>query len=363
VTAQLIGAEDGSNLWSQRYDRELEDVFAVQDEIAAAIASALRVKLSATPRHTVNVAAYEAFLKGKHHWARLTPDALERSREYYEQAVALDPGFALARNALAEHFFALTANGLLEPREMIPLARKWALEALQIDPMLAEPHALLGLLAATVTYDWAEAATRFQLATARQPITPYVRWLHGQYLMQIGRSGEAVSEMERMLHEDPLHMLCRSQLSGCLHAIGRRADASRHLRQVLEIDENFWVANFYRAIAGALDGLLPEARVAAERAYSLMPRDMNAGLLAGILSRDGDSTRAESLLVHLQDSETYGVPMGWFAYYLARLDFDRAATWIEKAVEQHDQRSAYGLPYLRSTPRWPALAKKLNWPA
>src|SRR5262245_5698636 len=110
--------------------------------------------------------------------------------------------------------------------------------------------------------------------------------------MQIGRSDEAVNEMDRMLHEDPLHVLCRSQLSGCLYAIGRRADASRHLRQVLEIDENFWVANFYRAIAGALDGLVPEARVAAERAYSLMPRDMNAGLLAGILARDGDSTRA-----------------------------------------------------------------------
>ena len=364
VTAQLVGAVDGRHVWSQRYDRELEDVFAVQDEIAAAIADALRVKLSATPRNLVNVAAYEAYLKGKHHWARLTPEALERSREYYELAVALDPGFALARNALAEHFFALTANGLVVPQEVIPIARQRALEALQIDPALAEPHALLGLIAATVTYDWPEAASRFQLATVRHPVTPYVRWLHGQYLNQIGRSDEAVDEMERMLRQDPLHVLCRSQLSGCLHAMGRRDDASRHLRQVLEIDEDFWVAHWYRAISGALDGVLPEARIAAERAYSLMPTDMNAGLLAGILSREGDSRRAEALLVDLREGgDGYGMPMAWFTYHLARLEIDQAAASIEKAIEQHDQRAAYGLPYLRTMSRWPALAKKLNLPA
>ena len=363
VTAQLIGSEDGSPLWSQRYDRELEDVFGVQDEIAAAIAGALRVKLSATPRHTVNVAAYEAFLKGKHHWTRLTPDALERSRAYYEQAVALDGGFALARHALAEHYFALTANGLRPSQEIIPLVRKWAVEALEIDPSLAEPHALLGLLAATVEYDWSEAANRLQLAMSRGPVTPYVHWFHGQYLTQIGRLHEAVDEMESMLHADPLHVLCRSQLSGTLHAMGRRADASRQLQQVLEIDNDFWVGHWYHAIFSTLDGTLADARAAAERAYSLMPNDMNAGLLAGIVSREGDSTRAEALLMRLQSGETYGVPMGWFTYHLARLEIDQATASIEKAIEQHDQRAAYGLPYLRPMPQWPALAKKLNWPA
>ena len=364
VTSQLISAADGSHLWSQRYDRELEDVFAVQDEIAAAIAGALRVKLSATPRRSVNVAAYEAFLKGKHHWARLTPDALARSRECYEQAVALDPSFALARHALAEHFFALTANGLMPSQEVIPLVRTWALEALEIDPELAEPHALLGLLAATVVYDWPESASRLQLAMSHEPVTPYVRWFHGLYLMQIGRLHEAVDEMERMLHEDPLHVLCRSQLSGCLYALGRRADASRQLQQVLEIDEDFWVAHWYRALSGALDGALAEARTAAERAYSLMPKEMNAGLLAGILSREGDSRRAEALLVDLREGgDGYGMPMAWFTYHLARLEMDQAAASIEKAIEQHDQRAAYGLPYLRTMSRWPALAKKLNLPA
>jgi serine/threonine-protein kinase len=362
VTAQLISAADGSHLWSQRFDRQLEDVFAVQDEIAEAIARALRVKLSATPRQIVNVAAYEAFLKGKHHWARLTPDALERSREYYEQAVALDPGFAMARHALAEHYFALTANGLKPSREVIPLVRKWAIEALQIDPTLAEPHALLGLLAATVEYDWSEAARQFHLAMTREPVTPYVRWFHGQYLTQIGRLHEAVDEMERMLDEDPLHVLCRSQLSGSLYAIGRRADASRQLQQALEIDEDFWVAHWYRAISEVLEGALSEARAAAERAYSLMTNDMNAGLLAGIASREGDLTRAKALLMRLQHGETYGVPMGWFVYHLARLDFDQAAVSLEMAIEQHDQRATYGIPYLRMSSRWLTLAKKLNWP-
>jgi hypothetical protein len=128
----------------------------------------------------------------------------------------------------------------------------------------------------------------------------------------------------------------------------------------LEIDEDFWVAHWYRAISGALEGALVDARLAAERAYSLMTNEMNAGLLAGIVSREGDSTRADALLVRLQHGETYGVPMGWFMYHLARLDFDQAAASIEEAIEQHDQRATYGLPYLRSTSRWPALAKKLN---
>ena len=226
VTAQLIAASDGSHLWSRRYDRELADVFAVQDEIAAAITEALQVKLAVTPRkHTPKMAAYEAFLKGRHHWAKLTPESLELSRNFYEQAVALDPQFALARNALAEHFLALAANGLMLGTEAAPLVRSGALDALTIDSSLAESHALLGILAAFVDHDCQEALRQFQLATAHQPVSPYVRWLHGQFLGHVRKYDEAIQQLQQALQADPLHLLCRSHLAQCLRVAGNREAA------------------------------------------------------------------------------------------------------------------------------------------
>ncbi|HEY7189025.1 MAG TPA: protein kinase, partial [Vicinamibacterales bacterium] len=222
VTAQLIDAEDGCHLWSERYDRELTDVFAIQDEIAAAIAEALQMKLAVAPRPYIpNLAAYEAFLQGRHHWAKLTPESFARSRECFERAVALDPQFAAARSALAEHFFALAANGLMPLHEATPLARAGALGALEIDPLLPDAHALLGLLAVFNDYDWTEAARRFQLALKHQPVPPRIRWLHGQYLAAIGEYRAAIAALTLALQDDPLHLLCRTHLAGFLHEAGQ----------------------------------------------------------------------------------------------------------------------------------------------
>ena len=364
VTAQLITADDGSHLWSQRYDRELKDVFAVQDEIAAAIAAALQVKLAIElRRHTPNLAAYEAYLKGRHYWAKLTPESLARSRDYYKQAVALDPQFALARNALAEHFFALAANGHVPGSEVIPQACAGALAALSIDPALAEARALLGVVAAFYDYDWNEAERQFRLAAAREPVLPYVRWLHGQYLQQIGRLREAAEELERVLQDDPLHLLCRSHFAGCLYAMGRFAEASSQVGQVLEIDENFGIAHWYLSIFQALDGKVAQAAASAEKAYCLRPWDPAVvGLVAEAAARKGDAPRTELLLTRLKPAESYGAPLGWAVYHLVRRETDLAVEWAAKAIDQHDCRVAYLLPYLRSSPRWPALAEMMNLP-
>jgi serine/threonine-protein kinase len=363
VTAQLIAAVDGSHVWSQRYDRELEDVFAVQDEIATAIAEALQVRLSAGPRrYTPNLAAYEAFLKGRHHWAKLTPDSLARSRECYEQAVALDPQFALARTALAEHFFALTANGLMPGREAIPRVRAGALAALEIAPALAEAHALLGVLAATVEYDWNEAARRFHLATAREPVLPYARWMRGQSLSVLGRFREAAEEMERALQEDPLHHLCRSQFADCLHAVGRCVEASQQIRQVLEIDERFWVAHWYLATFQAVEGELTAALRSAETAYSLVSSTATAGLFAGILTRSGEAARAEAVMAQFGSPESYGMPVGWALYKLFSMDTNEATEWLEKAIEQRDCRIIFLLRHFRGCARWPEVADMMNLP-
>ena len=162
VTAQLILAADGTHLWSQRYDREMADIFAVQDEIAAAIAGALKLKLNPTPeRRMPSVPAYEAYLRYRSYQWQFTPEASRRSRECLEQALALDPEFALPYVGLADYHFALGTVGRFPSAEAMPRARELASRALEVDPDLPEAHAMLGLVNGQYDYDWAEAERRF----------------------------------------------------------------------------------------------------------------------------------------------------------------------------------------------------------
>src|SRR5580658_519745 len=148
VSAQLVNAADGYHLWSERYDAEMADVFAVQDEIASAIASALKLKLSAeldNRRHVPTLPAFEALLKGRHYQFDGTREGIERSKEYFENAIALDPEYALAHAALASYFWSLAFNGLQPARDVMGLAHTEALKALDLDPSLPEALAALGV--------------------------------------------------------------------------------------------------------------------------------------------------------------------------------------------------------------------------
>lgn len=363
VTAQLIAAADGSHLWSQRYDRELEDVFAVQDEIAVAIAGALEVKLARRPRaHVPDMAAYEAYLKGRHYWAKLTPEALAQSRACFERAVAIDPQFAAAHSDLGEHFFALAANGIVPAPEAIPLARKGLLAALEVDPALPEAHALLGAIAFHHDYDADEAARRFRSALALEPTPPRIRWMYGQYLHSFGRIGEAVEQLELALRGDPLHLLCRAHLSSVLHEAGRHEEGVAQIGSVLEIDPDYGVANWYLAVFHVLDGRVAEARVPAERAHDLRPWDtLSKGLRAGIVAREGDTARATSLLAELQHNG-YGTAVGRALYHLVRLENDRCAEAMIQAIGERDPRVQVLVPFVRPTPQWPILARMMNLP-
>jgi tetratricopeptide (TPR) repeat protein len=193
-----------------------------------------------------------------------------------------------------------------------------------------------------------------------QPVPPRIRWLYGQYLSAIGKDRAAIEEVELALHEDPLHLLCRCHLAGYLNAVGKRADAIRQVNHVLEIDERFGIAYWCLAMFQALEGTLGEARASAERAYSLMPWEKSAaGFLGGLAARDGDTARAESLLAQLAP----GMYLAWATYHLARLETDQAADWIGKAIDERDPRVMFVVPYMRTSSRWPALAKMMNLPA
>jgi serine/threonine-protein kinase len=373
VTAQLIDAEDGSQLWSHRYDRELADVFAVQDEIAQAIASALRVKLSGAPapfeHYKPSLPAYEALMKARYYLRSGRPDSHPRARECYEQAIALDPKFALAHCEYGTYFLSLTNAGALPADQAFPLVRAQAQKALELDPFLPEGEAMLGVVAACFQNEWREADRRFRLAMARDPVPVNVRFQYAlSYLLRAGRPVEALQQIELGLQEDPLNLLLRINRAGCLVAVGRDEEAAGRYREVLELDPGIVGALGPLAAYHASRGELDQALVLCEKAYTLAPLLPHAiGLLAGLLKRIGETRRAEELLGNLQPTDVFGVPRGLAVYHWVLREFDAEADWLEKAI---DQRDTYGSVYLRlwygrelySTPRWAGLMRKLNLP-
>jgi TolB-like protein/Flp pilus assembly protein TadD/predicted Ser/Thr protein kinase len=368
VTAQLIKVADGFHLWSERYDREMTDIFAIQDEITQAIATALRFKLSldAAPlrRYTPNLRAYEAYLKARHDLFEGTPDSLARVQGSVNHAIELDPKFALAYSLLGLHYSFL-ASGIRPAREVIPLARAAEQEALRVEPSLPEAHALLGVWAGTYDYDWNEAERQWRLAMAREPVSHDIRvWYGNHYLLPIGRPFEAVEAMARGLQEDPLNLMYRHHLARGLQHANRPEDAEAELRKVLEIDENFPMALGTLGAVCAQQGRFGEALALTERAHALTPWVLPiTGQLAALLFRAGDTSRADALIETLGTGEAYGAPTGLAVFHALCGDFDRAAVWAEHAIEErYPSLVAILGPLLRSSPRWAALARLMNLP-
>lgn len=370
ITTQLVNAANGYHIWSERYDREMADVFAIQDEIAQAIASSLKVRFSAhgTMRHhTPGIPAYEAFLKGRHFVRKATPESFRRGRECLERAIALDPEFALAHTELAACLRDIAGWQVETAQEALPKARAAAQCALEIDPSLSEAHGELAAVALFLDYDWEKAGQHFRLAMAHDPIPPTVSHLYGfYYLMPLGRNQEAISELERALKEDPLNTMCRTQLAVLHWNADRHDEASEQFRQALELDEHFWLALMLQSIWQAERGNLEEALLFAERAYVVAPKNPDSiGALAGILSRRGDSQRADKLLGELGDFSAYGVPIALSIYHYIRMEFDHAADWVAKGIEEHHP---HVLPAAAGPNRknfvacgaWPRLAAMLH---
>jgi len=372
VTAQLINATDGFHLWSERYDREMTDVFAVQDEIAAAIAGALKLKLSGdvapVHRHQPNLPAYEAFLKGRHCMLKATPEAWVRGEAFLQQAIALDSRFAEPHTQLAAQYFVLWANGLRPAEEMVPLIRAEARKA--VDLLDDSGHSLLGVVAAGYDYDWNEAQSHFQIALGATNAPPELIMTHAMFfLTPSGRLQEAVTLMEQTVATDPLNLLLRGHLAMSLMTAEMYDRAIQEALKCLEIDDTIWVP-FYSLIAGyAAKGMVEEARIAAEKAYNNArwnPRI--AGILAGILALTGNRERATKLLGEMSHSRgSLVAPTGMVLYHLICSEIDAAADWFEKAIECRDPllvpwiRLPLAKP-LRASPRWPKIAAMMNLP-
>jgi TolB-like protein/Tfp pilus assembly protein PilF len=371
VTAQLITAIDGTRLWSDRYDREMADVFAVQDEISAAISEALKIKLSpqapARPRHTPTLPAYEALLKARHfHW-KVTAESMDQAKLFHEQAIALDPQYALAHALYAEYLFGRANLGLSPMRDVAPLIRTVAQWALELDPSLAEAHVALCLLAATYDYDWHEAGRQFALATPGGRGSPHVHFQCGLfYFLGSGRRQEAVEQLKLSVQEDPLNLPYRSVLALCLGAVGRYEEAEELMYQSRDLDPNFFFTHYNLAALHAARQKFADALPFAEKAFSLLPwYAPSVGIYAGLLARTGEPDRGREIVRALGGGEAYGASTGLAVFHTIRGDVDAAADWYERALVERDSttphllQSSPGEP-LRASPRWPKLASLMN---
>jgi len=268
VTAQLIKADDGAHAWSERYDREIDDLFSVQEEIASAIAASLRVKLADRPlprrKYHPVLPAYETYLRGIHDLFKNTPDSLSRSKQQLLRASEIDGRYADPHLALAQCYVLLGLHGVQPSREVMPLIRAEALQTLDLNQSSSLGHALLGLVAGAFDYDWTEVDRRFALAMADSPVPNLVRWPYANFcLAPRGRFEEAAEQMELWLEQDPLNVAARADMAFFLNHAGLQDRALAAARSALHIDESSWFAHYAMAEIRGSTGEVQEAILAA----------------------------------------------------------------------------------------------------
>jgi len=378
VTAQLVKASDGYHLWSQRFDREMTDVFAIQDEISQAIVEKLRLRLSAdrplVKRYTENLAAYDLCLKARYHLLKMTREGLEAGRRYCEQAIALDPNYALAYVMLAESYLWSAFWGSTHPREAFSRAKSAALEALRLDDTIADAHSALGTVLGSGEFDWHGAEREFSRAMELNPSSAAIRydyaWCYAMwFLYPLGRVEQALTEMRRALELDPLDPFYNSLLGYLLHSTGQFEPAVAQLQHAIDLDPTFFFPYWFLSSVYALKGQLEEAIAAGEKANELSGRHaLTLGALGACYGRAGRAAEARQILEELtaRRRSTY-VPSTALAWaHVGVGELDESLEWTARGVEERDPtvvtalKSAPIFGRSRSHPVFQALLRKMN---
>jgi serine/threonine protein kinase/tetratricopeptide (TPR) repeat protein len=278
ITAQLIEVASDRHLWAKSYERDLRDVLALQGEVAQAIAQEIQIKL--TPQEEARLAkaqrvdprAYEAYLKGRHHWNQRTDESLLRSLEYFREAIQLDPSWPTAHVGLADAYNVLGYFGTLAPADCFPKAKAAALAALQIDEGLAQAHAALAYTRHFHDWDWEAARQGFQRALQLNEGDAYIHLFHMNYLSSVGRHQEAMRAIDRAVELDPLSMIINTAVGWARFFAGDFQGAVSRLRRSAELYPEFMPARVWYSSALEQHGLLEEALAHAERGAAIAGR-------------------------------------------------------------------------------------------
>jgi len=345
ITVQLINVKDGFHLWSGKYDRTLDDIFAIQDEISLAIVEKLRLQLlepekkRLVRRHTDNKEAYNLYLKGRYFWNKRHEGGMTSALDYYQQAIDKDPTYPLPYIGIADAYVILGTFGFLPPRESFPKAKAAANKALELDSNLGEAHAPLAFAAFFYDWDWNAAEREFDICFKLIPNYAIAHSWYATYLSGRGRYEEALAEAERALELDPLSLVFNSVV-GLMHLEGHHFEqAIEQLKQTLERDSTFQLALLWLSYSYYGQGSLDDALATTNKLESLPGGEKYAaGMLGAIYARQGKVEEVESELKRLKTrAENEYVPSIQFALMLIPLGRkDEAVEYLEKAYEERD---------------------------
>jgi serine/threonine-protein kinase len=376
ITAQLINVADGRHLWSERYDRELRDVFQVQDEIARTIVSTLRRTLVGDvgeplpKRYTENLAAYNHYLRGRYHWNRRGRDGLAEAVKHFELAISEDKGYALAHTGLADSYALQLDYRGIPVAEGMRRAKAEALKALELDDDLAEAHTSLAWVTFLYEWDWEAADREFRRAIELNPSYATAHQWYAWLLMALGRTEDGLAEGRASLEADPASVSIRRTLGWLYYYAGRSADALVHLRHAVALQPNAEESHRVLGLALTQDGQFDAAVDALREALSLGPESAyTKAAIAYLASVTGRLDETKRMLDELEEhaTEAYVSPVAFATVHVALGNTDRALASIEQAYQERRGWLAYLnvepiLEPLRSDPRFADLVRRMGLP-
>ena len=347
ITAQLINVEDGYHVWSERFDREMDDVFAIQDEISMAIVDNLKIKLLAKERAAIekrygdNPEAYNLYLKGLYFASKPSPDAFQKALVYFREALDKDPALSLAHAGMARVYATMGILSLAPPLEMLAQAKLALQKALELDDNLAEAHAQTALIAYWYEWDWDIAERSYKKTFALNPGNAFAHAWYAWYCIARRRFDEAIKEIKQALSLDPLMPLFYTFSVGIHGASGKPDEAIKEFQKVMELDPNFGLAYFHLGVAYVRKGLLDEAIQTFQKFRELSIygyggwAESNLGF---IYLAKGEREKIIRLLDELLEQKEKGPvsPTGIGMLYGALGDFDKAFELFDLACEVRD---------------------------
>jgi TolB-like protein/DNA-binding winged helix-turn-helix (wHTH) protein/Tfp pilus assembly protein PilF len=384
VSAQLIRVSDQTHLWAQNYDRDLQDLLDVQNDLGKAIAEQVRANLTPqrqfelSRKHMVNPEAYDLYLKGRFYWNQRTPDAIKESIGYFQQATARDSNFALAYAGLADAYNISNIIGPVSPRDSFPQAKAAATRAILLDPSLAEAHAALGMEKSHYEFDFPGAETEFLKAIEVNPNSTYAHLFYSNcFLMPMGRQTQAIAENKMALQLDPLSLPINNFMGMTYIFAADYGSAYRQFQHTIAMDPSFPLAHEYfgwllttmgryrEAIkenekSDVLVGASPEE--AAAKA-TIMLRALESGGEKGFWQKHLDLD-----LAAMKQPGSYVPSSTLAADYALAGENDKAFAWLDKAYDEREGQSVTLLKVdpsfknLRSDPRFSALLQKIGLP-
>jgi len=377
ISSEMIDARTSRNLWGDQYDRKVSDALSVQQEITGAISAKLRERLSGETTKRVakggtsDPEAYQLYLKGLYQWEKRTPETLEKAKDYFNQAIEKDPGYAMAYVGLASYYVAAPDYEPLRRTETAPKAIAAAEKALAIDDTLADAHAAIGS-ASQDLWDWERVEREFKRALEINPNQVIAHQWYGLYLSSTGRSDEALAHFKRAIALDPLNLTAHTNLATGYENARQYDQALEQFKQTLEIDANYPSAHYNLSQTywdmGKYDLWLEEWKKAATLADDREDLAIAEGVAQAYAKGGYRAAHSRSIELRKQLAQRRYVDSGFIAYdYAALGDKDQTFDWLEKAYSEKAGSLEYikvarQMDAFRSDPRYIDLLKRMGLP-